>query len=209
MNRSVGDLDSTLWLLGDSNPKNWENDLTSPLDPRHPIRHNIWTSVLDVIQDRVYRENRSRVDTSSLYIRNAIADPAFKPKPHDLAWNASVQADLVELRQLLGEHKPVVLVCFGAFAFEFARRALNQTPARNYGLWGAKELGVEFKRRIEAFNPQTTNALPLLHRSISGGRFLSSHDYFCEKGANYFDVVGENIAAKLIAYRQQLRIWIA
>ena len=41
-----------IWLIGDSNPKNWENRLSYPLDARHPARHSIWTPVLDAMQDR-------------------------------------------------------------------------------------------------------------------------------------------------------------
>jgi hypothetical protein len=42
----VGDPDFPIWLLGDSNPKGWQSVLETPLDPRHPARHNIWTPVL-------------------------------------------------------------------------------------------------------------------------------------------------------------------
>ncbi|MBK8048508.1 MAG: hypothetical protein IPK16_16155 [Anaerolineales bacterium] len=68
MNRDVGDKTCPIWLLGDSNPSNWQDVLVTPLDPRHPARHSIWTPVLDVMQDRVFRKQRLRIDTSSIYI---------------------------------------------------------------------------------------------------------------------------------------------
>lgn len=74
MDRETGDPHFPIWLLGDSNPRNWENHLKTPLDPRHPARHNIWTPILDEIQDRLFRRLRMRLDTSKMYIRNAIED---------------------------------------------------------------------------------------------------------------------------------------
>ena len=59
MKKEVGSKSFPIWLLGDSNPEQWQNKLDEPLDSRHPIRHNIWTSVLNVIQDRIFREHRS------------------------------------------------------------------------------------------------------------------------------------------------------
>jgi hypothetical protein len=51
--------------------------------------------------------------------------------------------------------------------------------------------------------------LPLLHRSIAGGKFLQSHDYFCRNsGANYFDYVGEKVAEVIIKNKDNLKIWI-
>jgi hypothetical protein len=209
MKREVGNRDFEIWLLGDSNPKNWQDALEFPLDLRHPIRHNIWTSVLDVIQDKVFRQCRRRVDTSFLYIRNAIESPNDKPPPGSIEWGMKIEEEIEEFRKLLHQHNPKLLLCFGAFSFEFARRALAQVPTRNYRYWGAEELGIEFEQRINQFNLNTTNALPLLHRSISGGKFIQSHDYFCGKGNNYFEHVGSRIAEQLIRYRSQLQIWVA
>lgn len=77
MKKEVGSRNSDIWLLGDSNPKNWQKVLKTPLDPRHPARHNIWTPVLEVIQDRVFRTCRCRVDTSQIYVRNAVEDDSY------------------------------------------------------------------------------------------------------------------------------------
>lgn len=207
--RQDGNTQSQLWLLGDSSPKNWQDVLDTPFDPRHPARHNIWTPVLEVIQDRVFRACRRRVDTSSIYIRNAIEDPAGKPISRFLDWGAGIEKEIQEFRGILLEHSPKILLSFGAFAFEFARRALHQELRQSYGYWGARRLGNEFRQRISEFSLTEINLLPLLHVSIARGRFLESHEYFCDQeGANYFEFVGNGIAEKLIEHQAELRIWI-
>lgn len=56
-----------VWLVADSEPKNWHKLLLTPLDPRHPARHNIWTSVLEYMQEALYEQKRLRFDTVKLY----------------------------------------------------------------------------------------------------------------------------------------------
>lgn len=209
MKREVGKKDAAIWLLGNSNPKNWQTVLETPLDPRHPARHSIWTPVLEVIQDRMFRECRSRVDTSSIYVRNAIEDPANKPLSRNIEWDTNVEEEVQGFRHLVHGHGPRFLFSFGAFSFEFARRALAQEPKRSYSYWGARRLGHEFRKRIGRFDLGKINLLPLLHVSIARGRFIQSHEYFCgQKGANYFDIVGNQVARILIGYRDKLEIWI-
>ncbi|MBN1936604.1 MAG: hypothetical protein JW934_18220, partial [Anaerolineae bacterium] len=106
MKKQVGDKNFAIWLLGDSNPKQWQDILQVPLDPRHPIRHNIWTSVLEIIQDKVFRECGSRVDTSSLYIRNAIENPDYKPSGSSLVWGTEVGQEIEAFGQQLREYRP-------------------------------------------------------------------------------------------------------
>lgn len=208
MKSEVGDKNFPIWLLGDSNPKNWQNVLVSPLDARHPARHSIWTPILDVIQDNVFRKSRSRVDTSSIYIRNAIENPADKPLDSD-DWSISLEQINEEFCQHLYKYRPAFVLCFGAFSFEFARRALKQDPKRSFGHWSVKSLGVEFRQRINQFDPNMINILPLLHASISRGRFIDNHKDFTEpEDGNYFEFVGNHIADRLLAHRQHLKIWI-
>ena len=209
MNIEVGDRNFPIWLLGDSNPKNWQDILVAPLDPRHPARHSIWTPVLDVIQDRVYRQSRRRVDTSTIYIRNAIEDPSNKPLGSVISWAPIVEQSIHEFRQILERYNPVFVFCFGAFSFEFIRRTLQQQPAHPFQYWGAKNLGNEYSQRLDNFNINAINAIPLLHTSISRGRFYESHNYFSQKeGGNYFEYAGNQIADKLLEHSQQLKIWI-
>jgi hypothetical protein len=209
MEREVGNRSFPIWLLGDSNPEQWQTSLLTPLDPRHPVRHNIWTPLLDTIQDTVFRANKSRVETKSLYIRNAVGNPRLKPNVATVEWSRALELEVSTFREMIRAYSPKLLLCFGAFAFEFARRALGQEPKRKYGYWGARRLGEEFRQRIGQFDPNVVNVLPLLHRSISGGKFIQSHNYFCDdEGANYFEVVGNSIADKLLQHRAALLIWV-
>jgi hypothetical protein len=209
MKREVGDRNFPIWLLGDSNPEQWQESLATPFDPRHPIRHNIWTSVLDVIQDNVFRAKKIRVETKTLFIRNAVENPLIKPKPTDIEWGKKVEIEIAELREIILTYKPKLLLSFGAFSFEFARRSHGQEPKRNYSYWGSEKLGVEFRQRINEFDPNKINILPLLHRSVSGGKFIQSQNNFCnKKGANYFEYVGISIEEKLLQFQYDLDIWV-
>lgn len=209
MERETGDPNFSIWLIGDSNPVQWEAALKTPFDPRHPIIHNIWTSVLDVLQDKVYREARLRVDTSGIYIRNAVDDSQKKPKSSDILWTGAVEEEIKNLENLVKNFHPILLVSFGAFAYEFTRRSIGAKEPINFGCWGAKKLGIEFSHQIADFKPNKTNVISLLHRSISGGKYIESHDYFTGTGGvNYFDFVGNMLAEKILQYKEQLPIWI-
>jgi hypothetical protein len=209
MQVEVGNRDLRLWLIGDSNPAQWETRLLTPLDPRHPTRHNIWTPVLDEMQDGIYRASRQRIDTSGIYVRNALAEAGRKPAPTETQWSAFVEDAVDVLRKLIETHRPMVLFCFGAFAFEFVRRTLGEKPLHNYSYWSAKKLGTEFRKRITEFEPGTANAVPMLHAVIARGRFIEAHEQFCEaKGANYFEVVGAALGGTMLRFGKQLPIWI-
>ena len=209
MKKDSGDKNSHIWLLGDSNPRNWDTVLETPFDPRHPARHSIWTPVLEAVQDRVFRAGRIRVDSTSFYTRNAIEAPKTKPLPQAIEWDGQTERETREFRKTVRQFSPKILLSFGAFAFEFARRALNQGPRRNYGYWSTRRLGEEFRERIDEFDVNQVNLLPLLHVSIARGRFMQSHEHFCgQRGANYFEFVGDHLAQVLLAHRDGLSIWI-
>jgi hypothetical protein len=208
MLRECGDKNFPIWLLGDSEPENWSSVLNTPLDPRHPIRHNIWTSVLDVIQDKVYRDIRNRLDTSTLYIRNAVGDKNTKPGASEDNWSVTANNELEIYKNLINEHNPMIILSFGAFAFEFARRSLGENH-RKYGYWDTKKLGDEFCSRVDKFDCNKTNIIPMLHRSIAGGKFMVSHEYFCkQQRANYFDFTGNKIAELIIKNKESLKVFI-
>ena len=165
--------------------------------------------MLEVIQDRTFRESRSRVDTSCIYIRNAIEDPAGKPSSNSIEWETVVETELQGFQEIVREYQPQILFSFGAFAFEFARRSLDEEPPRSHSYWGARRLGHEFRQRVNRFDLNVTNLLPLLHVSIARGRFIQSHEYFCgQEGGNYFEYVGSRIAQKLIEHHDRLKVWI-
>lgn len=197
-----------IWLIGDSNPKTWENSLEYPLDPRHPARHNIWTPILDGIQEQVFSTDRRRVATAQLYVRNAVQDAVDRPRAKDIQWQPDLLKGTRALGNLLTSYTPTMVFVFGAFAFEFTRRSSGEN-SRKYGCWTTKALGKEFRQRVGAFDPEGINIFPLLHVSIARGRFLESHDYFTGvEGGNYFDYVAEEIASLLLQHKDKLPIWI-
>lgn len=209
MLREAGSKNSPIWLLGDSNPKNWADALETPLDSRHPARHSIWTPIMEEVQDRVYRHSRLRVDTSCLFIRNAIEDPIFKPAGSEITWQEPVLTEITSYRRMVDRYHPSLIFCFGAFSYEFARRVMNEAPEYVYSHWGAVNLGLDFRNRVSSFEPDRTNIFPLLHATIARGRFIQSHNYFCnQEGGNYFEFVGSNIANLLLVHKERLTIWI-
>jgi hypothetical protein len=183
--------------------------LSTPSTPAAPSVTISGPSILDVIQDRLYRRARLRLDTSVLYIRNAIEDPNDKPRGSQGEWPTPVLDKLGEFRTLTQNHKPTLVFCFGAFSYEFARRALGEQPAFGYSRWGARRLGQDFRRRAAVFDPGQTNLFPLLHVTIARGKFIQSHNFFCDQeGANYFEFVGGQIADILLKNKDSLRVWI-
>jgi hypothetical protein len=213
MTKEAGDPRFPIWLLADSEPVRWSKHLEAPLDRRHPIRHNIWTSVLDLIQSEVYLALGERLDADWMYVRNAVQDPATKPsKPFNtmISWGAAAQAALEEYRGLLDEYRPRIVLTFGWFAFAFGLRAIDKAQPGPTAR-GSKSalLGNEFRSRVKDFDIDRTNVLPLLHRSIAGVNFLAGHDEFCgTKGGNCFDDAGEAIAKILVRCHDQFDCWV-
>ncbi|MCE2485278.1 MAG: hypothetical protein J4F42_07175 [Desulfurellaceae bacterium] len=200
MQRESGSRKFPIWLIGDSNPKTWENALEYPLDPRHPARHNIWTPILDGIQEQVFLADRRRVRTDRLYVRNAVQDPEEK--------DGNIEKETSDFGDLLTRHNPKIVFTFGSFAFEFARQSVGENP-KNYRHWNTKKLGDQFRQRTRDFDPEKTNIFPLLHVSIARRWFLKSHDYFTgAEGGNYFDYVAEEISSLLLQHKDKLSIWI-
>jgi len=213
MKDSVGDPMFSVWLIADSEPKRWQGLLLTPLDPRHPARHSIWTSVLDYMQEALYRQEKRRFASDRLYITNAVKKPDYKPIAAAVYWPASLQEKTRSLRERLSYFKPKVLLTFGAFAFEFVRRACDEELLFPFGYWSTKRLGGEFKKRIALYDSTRINVLPLLHVSISGGRSLESHSYFVGEGgkepANYFEFVGTELAQLFLEKCKSLPIWVS
>ncbi len=209
---SAGDPRFPVWLIADSEPKRWGKMLDTPLDPRHPACHSIWTSVLNYVQDKLYRQDKRRFNTEHLYIRNAVTDSDDKPENITIKWPEKLQKKGQLLETYLLEYNPVVVITFGIFAFEFLRRARNEKPVYAISHWGAESLGTEFNKRTDKFNSGSTNIIPLLHVSIARGNFLKSHKYFVgEKGdkqVNYFEYVGNRLAELFLSNLRSENIWI-
>lgn len=201
MKDSIGDPKFPIWLIGDSPPKAWVNKLDTPLDIRHPARHNIWTSVVDPMQDRIYRESKLRLDTSKLYIRNAIDQPDKLPINEN---------QTRVLQEKIETYKPKIILTFGVFAFMITRKASGEPTPVFYKT--TKLLGEQFRLRIDKYNNNGVNILPLLHVSIARGRFLEAHRDFVDnnrqESPNYFDYVGIKIADLLLTKLTDKQIWI-
>ena len=199
MKEFTGDPKFPIWLIGDSPPEAWADKLDTPLDPRHPARHNIWTSVADPMQDRLYRQGKLRLDTSRLYIRNAM-----------LSLGEQIQLSGPRLKELLDKHRPNVVLTFGASAFMIALFASGEVPQKLYKT--TKLLGEQFRSRIEKYDEHKVNIIPLLHASIARRWFLSAHrDFVGTYGSmppNYFDYVGTKLADLLLAKLHDKPIWI-
>ena len=188
-----------IWLIGHSPPPAWVDKLDTPLDPRHPARHNIWTSVADPMQDRLYTQGKLRLDTSRLYIRNAM-----------LSLDEQTQLSQERLKKLLDKYRPSVVLTFGASAFMIALLASGETPQKLYKT--TKLLGEQFRSRIEKYDEHKINIISLLHVSIARGKFLEGHrDFVGPYGSmhpNYFDYVGTKLADLLLAKLHDKPIWI-
>lgn len=212
MQDSVGDPHFPVWLVGDSPPPKWREVLETPLDPRHPARHSIWTSVLDYMQEELFRAEKRRFDSTRLYIRNAISDRADKPTAAQTNWPSGVQEEMDKTQASLSLHKPKVVLTFGAFAFEFLMRVRGEESPRHFGHWTTKRLGNEFRRRVNSFNAEQTNVVPLLHVSISRGKFLAIHNNFVgdkrEDHPDYFKFAGRELAGLLLREFPSDPIWM-
>jgi hypothetical protein len=210
MERTSGDPAFPIWLIGDSNPPQWEAHLKTPLDSRHPIRHNIWTSVLEVVQGNVFAHSGRRLNTKDMYVRNSVESPGDKPERNMKEWPTKAMAEVTILTRLLVAHKPIVVISLGSFAFEFACRAKGTPEVHNYGYWDTERLGVAFRESIKTFEPSKTNTMPLLHRSIAGGSFLAGHANFTKGSSqrNYFEFVGIAIGELLTTHLLGREIWV-
>lgn len=194
MKREAGDKNYPIWLL---------------FNPKHPaVRHYIWTPVLSEIQDKIYRELRTRIDTTNIYFRNAVSNGKIVPNTLNW-WDAEVANEIEALREIVSVHQPKLLITFGAFPFEFVRRVYEIKPEKGPKAWGTSNLGDEFGKAIDDFDINKTNRIPLLRRVIESSKFLEDDRNIPRKDVdNYFRFVGTKIAEKLIEHKDSLDIWI-
>jgi len=214
MLREVGDRSSPIWLLGDSDPKNWRDSLDVPFDGRHPARHNIWTPVIDIVQREVFVALGKRIDSDYFYIRNAVSDPNLKPSDPLTPvsdWPADARTALDEYRQLVVQFRPIIIFSFGWFGYVFGLRATNPDARIQVDSTESHtaHLGKEFFREVQSFDASRVNLLPLLHATIARNHFLSAHRDFCDSdGANYFEKVGRSIAGILVQHHTIFHCWL-
>ncbi|MDR3584770.1 MAG: hypothetical protein P4L59_05525 [Desulfosporosinus sp.] len=188
--RETGERTFPIWLI---------------INPKHPaVLHHIWTPILAEIQDKVYRETHTRMDTSNIYIRAAVGNCDLVPSKLNW-WGTEIAQEIETFKEIVFEHQPKLLISFGAFPFEFLRRVYEIKPEKVPRYWGTSNLGDEFRASIENFKATKTNRIPLLRRVISSGKLIGDHDSFIE---NYFHYVGTKIAEKIIENKDRLKIWI-
>ena len=193
MRRESGQKDFPIWVL---------------FNPKHPISHDNWTPVLDGIQDKVYREMNTRIETTNIYYRDVVSDSRIVPNTLNW-WGPEVVKEIELFRKTVFEYKPIMLFSLGAFAYEFLRRVFEIAPEKGPKAWSTSCLGEEFIRSIESFNINKTNLIPLLHRVGESANFIDTHNYFCRKdGENYYRYVGNKLAEKIIENKDRLNIWI-
>jgi hypothetical protein len=175
-------------------------------NPKHPIvSQYIWTPVLTEIQDIVYREMHTRINTADIYFRNVVSDSSIVPKTANW-WGAQVETEIEQFREIVLEHKPKIIISFGAFPFEFVRRVYGIMPERGPKSWGNSNLNDEFRKAIENFDKNNTNIIPLLRRMASSRKYKEARNqrYF----EDYICYVGTKIAEKIVENKDSLNIWI-
>ena len=210
MERECGPIDCKIWLIGDSEPKNCADKIDVPFDLRHPTVHNIFTPILEQIQDEVFDINR-RIQRDKLYVRNAVKCKA------DWENEDKVNAEISTFKELAKEYSPIIIFTFGTRAFEFVRRSFNEKEEKGFNSWSTKQIGAEFANQCENFDITKSNILPLLHASICRGKFIEAHNNFC-KGVentsnitvnenNYFILTGKMISVHLKNKKEYFNCW--
>lgn len=217
MNRDCGDIGCKVWLIGDSEPDNYSEELQNPFDWKHPTVHNIFTPILYQIQEDLF-DTGHWIDRNKLYIRNAVEKSSY--------WKneANLNKEILNFRHLVNEYSPIIILSFGSRAFEFVRRALDKKDEKSekskqskpFDSWSTYELGTEFAERCRDFNVSETNIIPLLHASICRGKFLEAHSNFCAgirdinkemNEENYFIATGEMLSKIISDNKNSLNCW--
>ena len=193
MKRESGERSYPIWLL---------------VNPKYPaVLHSIWRSVLDVIQDKVYREIQTRIDTTNIYVRSALSDCRIVPNTLNW-WGKEVATEIELFREIVFEYTPKILISFGAFPFEFVRRVYEIKPEKGPKSWANTMLIEEFESSMEHFNINKTNRVPLLRRVISSDRFEDQNYFYRNDLERYIHHVGTKMAEKIIENKDRLNIWI-
>jgi len=192
--RESGERSYPIWLL---------------VNPKHPaVRYYIWEPILDEIQDKVFRKIHERIDTKHIYVRNVVREIGMVANTLNW-WGAEVDLEIEQFRELILEHKPKIIITFGAFPYEFIRRVYDIKPKKAPKYWGTSMLKEVFEDSIENFDMNQTNRIPLLRRVVESGKFIEGPNNFCSEDVeNYFYYVGSKIAEKIIENKDGFNNWI-
>lgn len=184
-----------IWLVGDSYPSRLVNVLKVPLDPKHPTRHTIWTPIWDAIQESVYPK---RVDGKHLFICNAAKKGELDEKPNKDFKDVAVKDRIALFSSYLTKNRPPMVLCFGAWAYEFVRRANGCTPTKNPTIhWGVTELGRAFRKSCEQFHPKEITIFPLLHQTVALQWQHANKNFAPNSTDNYFRYTGNALGELL------------
>ena len=192
--RDSGDKTYPIWLL---------------VNPKYTaVRYDVWRPVLDEIQDIVYRELHTRIDTTNIYFRSVVNNIAIVP--NTLNWWGREVADEIDLfREIAHEYKPKMLISFGAFPYEFLRRAYDVNPQKGPKAWGTTILKDEFDKSMDDFDINATNRIPILRRVVTSDSQRGNLNFVARtERETYFQHVGTKIAEKIIENKDTLDIWI-
>ena len=186
-------------------PENTSYPIWLVVNPKYPaVRNDIWTPILDEIQDKVYRTLHIRIDTETIFIKNAVSDLGILPYTLNW-WAVELDKEIVMFRESVLKHQPKILFTIGAFPYEFVRRAYEIKPIKGPKYWSNANLEDEFEQSIANFDINLTNRIPLLRRVITSGNRNYASLKKCE---NYFHDVGTKIADKILKNKENLKIWI-
>lgn len=192
--RDSGERTYPIWLL---------------VNPKYPaVVYTTWRHILAEIQEKVYREIQTRIDTTNIYIRGAVSDCGIVPNTLNW-WGNELSAEIQLFKEVIMEYNPKIIISFGAFTFEFMRRVYEIKPERGPKYWSASVLKGEFDRSIEEFDVNKTNRIPILRRVIESDKFIETQHYFNRNDSEkYFYHVGTKIAERIIENKDNLKIWI-
>ena len=191
MKKEDGKPCSPIWLIGDSEPKKLASILEFPLDSRHPTRHNIWTPILNQIQEYAFTHRLNRLSNGAFYIRNAVTDSDLKKNL--TSHQSNLEDEIRELSELIHQYNPKLILSFGAFSFEYCRRALNEAVHRSSSYWSVERLNDEFTSRVRS----KSVLIPLLHAVVARGQFMLCHQKFSGNTGNYFSYTGSLLAERI------------
>ena len=193
-----------IWLVGDSYPSGFVSKLNHPLDPRHPTRHTIWTPIWDAIQETVYP---LRVDGQHLFICNA-AEKQVTGEPNKNFDDDVVKMRIVKFSDYLVRYKPAMVLCFGAWAYEFVLRAsASKATERSDRYWTVERLAKAFRESCERFQPNSISIFPLLHQSVALKWEHTNNKFVLnDSGNDYFKYTGSELGKLLTTHKDNLKV---
>src|SRR5438876_1048251 len=209
MRHESGIREFPIWLLGGTEEIKWDNiEPGLEIDPGPPPVLSMWNPIISRIQNIIFKRIKKRIDELQIHIRNAIKDINYFPNPVNKIWTPYLYNLLGEFRNLIEKHKPIILITFGAFPFEFARRAVNEEETHPWDYWSSKRLGEEFRTRLDDFSADRTNVIPLLYETSHNGTFQIKRSNFCgDEKIDYPDYAAELIAEIILKFQKKLNIW--